>query len=157
MPPATEAQVLIDRLGLAPLPGEGGFFRATWRNATASTILFLITREGFSALHRLEQDEVWFFHAGDPVEHIQLDQASGGLNRATLGGNVLAGEEPRTVVPAGIWQGARLRDAANGSGYALFSCVVTPPWREDAFTLGDRETLARAFPAHAGLVRALTR
>lgn len=157
MPPGHAARALIDRLGLVPLPGEGGFFRATWRNATASTILFLITREGFSALHRLEQDEAWFFHAGDAVEHIQLDPVSGALHRTRLGGDLLAGEEPRTVVPGGVWQGARLRDGAGGCGYALFSCVVTPPWRDDAFTLGARDALEKAFPAHAAVVRQLTR
>ena len=157
MPPVPAAQALIDRLGLAPLPGEGGFFRATWRNATASAILFLITREGFSALHRLEQDEVWFFHAGDAADHVQLDPGSGALRRTRLGGNALAREAPQSVVPAGVWQGAHLHDPTGGCGYALFSCVVTPPWREEAFTLGDRAALERAFPAHAAVVRALTR
>ena len=58
------AQAIVTRLQLEPLPHEGGFFRVTWRNATASAIYFLITPEHFSALHRLAQDEIWFFHAG---------------------------------------------------------------------------------------------
>ena len=70
------ARALIERLGLAPLPEEGGFFRVTWRGAHGSAILFLITPEEFSALHRIAQDELWHFHAGDPVEHVRIDPAT---------------------------------------------------------------------------------
>ena len=40
------ARGLIEGLGLAPLPEEGGFFRVTWRGAHGSAILFLITPDG---------------------------------------------------------------------------------------------------------------
>ncbi|MBM3851987.1 MAG: cupin domain-containing protein [Verrucomicrobia bacterium] len=149
------ARQVIARLGLAPLPPEGGFFRATWRNATASAILYLITDDDFSALHRLAQDEVWHFCAGDPIEHVQLDPRDGLVRTARLGPDILAGEWPQVVVPAGVWQGARR--AGGSSGFALLGCTVSPPWDERGFELGARAELLAAFPAHPGIVRDFTR
>lgn len=154
------ASALIARLGLEPLPREGGFFRQTWRSETASAIFFLITPEGFSALHRMTQDEVWFFHAGDPLEHVQLDPRDGTMRVARLGNDVLACDQPQIVVPAGVWQGTRLAPAAAGAavhGFALVSCIVSPPWDERGFTLGARRALTREFPAAAAPIAALTR
>ncbi len=150
------ARQVIATLGLEPLPHEGGLFRATWRNATASNILFLITPGDFSALHRLAQDEVWHFHAGDPVEHVQLDPRFGGGERVTLLGiDFSAGERPQVVVPAGIWQGARLVQARHG--FALLGCTVSPPWDERGFELAGRDTLLAEFPGHREIIVALTR
>ncbi len=154
------ALALIARLGLEPLPREGGFFRQTWRSDTASAILFLITPEGFSALHRMTQDEVWFFHAGDPIEHVQLDARDAAVRVTRLGADVLANDQPQVVVPAGVWQGTRLAPAAAGAavhGFALVSCIVSPPWDERGFTLGARGDLAREFPTAAAQIAALTR
>ncbi len=155
MPP-TSAQ-LIAHLQLAPLPGEGGWFRQTSRRATASAIYFLLTRDDFSALHRIGQDEAWHFYAGDGVEHVQL-AADGSAHVARMGTDVLAGDQPQVIVPAGTWQGARLaaRPAA-GAGWALLGCTVAPPWDERGFELGGRAALVAEFPAAAAWVRALTR
>jgi predicted cupin superfamily sugar epimerase len=154
------AHELIARLGLEPLPHEGGFFRATWRSETASAILFLITPRDFSALHRIAQDEIWHFHAGDPVEHVQLDPGTGAWRMTRLGADVLAGEAPQVVVPAGVWQGARLAarppDRA-AHGFALIGCTVSPPWEQRGFALGARRALTREFPAAAPWIAALTR
>ena len=154
--PSTAAQI-IDHLRLTPLAGEGGYFRQTSLRPAASAIFFLLTPESFSALHRLAQDEVWHFYAGDRVEHLQL-RADGVAQLGRMGPNVLAGEQPQVVVPAGVWQGAQLAPApAGGAGYALLGCTVSPPWDQRGFELGSRETLLAKFPAHAGWVHALTR
>lgn len=149
------AREVIGALGLEPLPREGGFFRPTWRNATASAILFLITAEEFSGLHRLRQDEVWHFHAGDGVEHWQLDPRSGVVSVTRLGAEVARGAQPQVVVPGGVWQGARL--AVGDRGFALLGCTVSPPWEERDFELGERRALQIAFPGHGEIIRVLTR
>ena len=79
-----QARALIARLGLESLPHEGGFFRRTWTSpiqlgdgrSVGSAITFLLTETDFSALHRLATDEIWCFHAGDAVEHVQLSAAN---------------------------------------------------------------------------------
>lgn len=151
-----EARRMIAELGLEPLPHEGGFFRQTWRSAEGSAILFLLTETDFSALHRIAQDELWHFHAGDAVEHVQLT-AVDGARVTRLGAHVLDGERPQVVVPRGTWQGARLARGAGARGFALIGCTLTPPWDERGFELGRAVELARGFPAAAEWVRALTR
>ena len=150
-----DARELIDTLGLAPLPEEGGFFRVTWRGRHGSAILFLITAENFSALHRIAEDELWHFHAGDPVEHVRIDPGTGALTLHQLGTDLARGEIPQLAVPAGHWQGARL--AATAHGYALLGCTVTPPWTPAGFALGDRDALTLAFPRHAEVIARFTR
>lgn len=161
-----EASQLISGLGLAPLPREGGFFASTWTSPAkldggrpcASAILFLITQSDFSALHRLGMDEVWHFHAGDPAELTLLDPVAGVGRSVILGPDVAGGHAPQAVVPAGTWQGARLRPGAGATrGWALFGCTVSPAWDEREFELGPRAGLLRDFPAHAQVVTELTR
>ena len=156
-----EAQRIVRELGLAPLPHEGGFFRQTWRTAEASAILFLVTESDFSALHRIAQDELWHFHAGDPVEHVRLHKEgaqTAGVSVTRLGGDVLAGETPQLAVPRATWQGARLaRGRSAARGFALLGCTVTPPWDDRGFELGHRDALQREFPDATPWIHALTR
>jgi hypothetical protein len=156
-----EAAEIIVRLGLAPLPREGGFFRQIavdperlpGGRARSSVIWFLMTEESFSALHRLQAEERWEFHEGDPVEHWQLDPRTGAAKATVLG--KVSGEQ-RVTVPGGVWQGARLAGAAR-RGWALLRCTMTPAWDEAEFELGRREELLPAFPAAAERIAALTR
>jgi uncharacterized protein len=162
-----EARQLISRLGMNPLPREGGYFAPVWTSAQrdpagrplGSAILFLITEEDFSALHRLKTDEIWHFHAGDPAELVRLDPSAASGRVTLLGPDVAGGHAPQVVVPAGEWQGARISQpgAPGARGWTLFGCTLSPAWDEREFELGRREALVAEFPAHAGLVRALTR
>lgn len=163
------AEKIIAELRLAPLPLEGGFFRQTWTSpqtlaggrATGSAILFLVAPGEFSALHRLATDEIWNFHAGDIVEHLQLDPRDGSALTTRLGPDLASGHQPQLIVPGGIWQGARLAPGAGGqagsAGWALLGCVMAPAWEQTEFALGRREELQRIFPAHADLIAAFSR
>ena len=152
-------------LGLEPLRGEGGYFRRSWTSTThlrngrpaGSSIWFFLTPGSFSALHRLRSEELWHFYAGDPVEHVQLDADRGILQVTVLGPHVLAGERPQLAVPAGAWQGARLRSGGKPRGWALLGCTLTPAWEQAEFELASATKLAREFPGEAQWIRALTR
>jgi hypothetical protein len=150
-------RALIARLQLEPLAGEGGYFRQTWRSDTASAILFLMTPEDFSALHRLAQGEIWHFYGGDCVEHVQFDSA-GAARVARLGPDILHGDAVQHAVPAGAWQGARIAPQhARQNGWSLLGCTVSPPWDERGFELGARDVLLARFPGEAAWIHALTR
>lgn len=102
-----EAEIIIARLGLALLPDEGGFFRRTWTAPAApgarpagTSIPYLVTPAGFSAMHRLQTDEIWHFHAGDPLALMWLTPARA-IERVTLGADIAAGHQPQAVVPGG--------------------------------------------------------
>jgi len=180
-----EARSIIARLGLEPLQGEGGYYVRTWagasgaprpagelaegavaggeplagaQRAAGSAIYFLITQESFSALHRLPNDELWHFHAGDPAELLMLDPRTGMKRLAVLGPKVMEGQEPQVAVPGGVWQGARIKpDPAAVRGWTLFSCTLAPAWDPSDFELGRTASLLEAFPSEARWIRALTR
>jgi predicted cupin superfamily sugar epimerase len=166
----TTAQTVIDILGLQPHPEEGGWFTETWRTAETisaealdgryggtarnhgTAIYYLVTPETFSALHKLESDEVFHFYMGDPVEQLQLfPDGTGRL--VTLGTDLEAGQRPQVIVPQGIWQGAKL---AEGGSWALMGCTVAPGFDFADYEHGQRAALTEGWPAHAQAIAALT-
>jgi hypothetical protein len=167
MPTAEEIRQL---LGLQPLAPEGGWFAETYRStrtlpaggpaagaggprALASAICYLVEPEAFSALHRLDADEVFHFYLGDPVEMLQLGPGTE-ARVLRLGPDLAAGERPQVVVPAGVWQGTRL---APGGRWALLGTTMAPAFDPSRFELGRREELAALWPAHRALIDSLTR
>ena len=158
-------------LSLRPLPEEGGFYAETYRSEAipaealpagpsgprsfGTAIYYLLTRESFSALHRLRFDEVFHFYLGDPVEQLHL-RPDGGGRRVVLGQDLAAGMRPQVVVPRGVWQGARLLPGGR-QGYALLGTTMAPGFDFADFERGDREGLIAAYPAFRYLIVELTR
>lgn len=149
------AQRLIEVLGLAPLPIEGGHFRETWRSQAGSAIYYLLTDEpdSFSALHRLPTDEVYHFYLGDPVDMLMLHQ-DGRVESATLGPDILKGQRVQHVVPRAVWQGSRLR---SGGRFALLGTTMAPGFDPKGYEEGAREALLLTYPLAAEAIRRLTR
>ncbi len=158
------AEEVIRLLDLVPLPTEGGWFRrvaeselrvAGGERRACSAIYFLVTPEGFSALHRVDAVETWCFHAGDPIDLLVLGSNRGAAGRfVTLGTDLAAGHALQEMVPADAWQGARLKA---GGRWGLVSCIVAPEYVERGFVLGERAALTAAYPAFAAEIAALTR
>lgn len=142
---------LIRRFDLQPLPGEGGWFARTWTGPDdergrprGTCIVYVLTSDEPSRPHRLPHDEVWHFHSGDAVELIALDPGRPGAGRRwRLGSDVLAGDHPQAVVPAGWWQAARLLP---GGAWALLGCSLAPGWEPAEWESGDAAALAAAYP-----------
>ena len=157
------AEDVIRMLGLVPLPGEGGYFRETYRStfplpgeptrSLSTAIYYLLTRDTFSALHRLPGDEVFHFYLGDPVEMLQL-RRDGTAERFTIGTGIAGGMRPQVVVPAGAWQGARL---IPGGAFALMGTTMAPGFDSRDFELGNRDDLLARYPDNTDLILALTR
>jgi uncharacterized protein len=138
------ADDVIARFDLSPLEGEGGYFCQTWiregdtsDEPVGTAILYLVTPESFSALHRLRDDEVFHFYLGDPCISMVVDQ-SGNVTQTTLGSDILAGMQVQHVVPAGTWQGTRL---APGGSWALLGTTMAPGFHLSGFELADETTL----------------
>jgi predicted cupin superfamily sugar epimerase len=123
----------VSRLGLLPHP-EGGFYRETWRSAlslpasalpqaaersAATAIYYLLPTGVQSAWHRVASDELWLFHAGDPLDVFSADEVPSSTP-TRLGFDYTL----QHLVEAGRWQSARVVDGP--FGYALVSCVVVP-------------------------------
>lgn len=160
----TTAEDLIRHLQLKPLPQEGGWYRETYRSSlqlpsellapryraarsSGTAIYYLLTRDTFSALHRLPTDELFHFYLGDPVEMLQLgpNREDGG-RIVTLGPDLLAGQSVQTVVPAGVWQGSILRA---GGAVALMGTTMTPGFDFADYEAADRDALIAVFPDFA--------
>lgn len=166
------AAELIERLGLDPLPDEGGHYRETWRaaeelapaalpdryrgsRAFGTAILYLLTSDpdSFSALHRLPTDEVYHFYLGDPVELLML-HPGGPAEVVTLGHDLMESERVQAVVPRGAWQGSRVR---TGGSWALLGTTMAPGFDFADYEPGDRERLLAEYPEAAGRIVQLTR
>ena len=130
-----QADRIIAELGLQPHP-EGGWYRETWQGpaqdgrAVGTAIYFLLKAGERSHWHRVDAGEVWLWHAGSPLDLLMAEQDAGPLIVHRLGPDVLAGERPQAVVPAGWWQAAEARE-----GWALVSCCVAPGFRFEGFEL----------------------
>jgi predicted cupin superfamily sugar epimerase len=167
----THADV-IRVLDLQPLPGEGGYFRQTWRSpdvaasgalgarysretVLGTAIYYLVTdgADGFSALHRLPTDEIYHFYLGDPVEQLLL-HPDGHSERVVMGQDLAAGHRVQQVAPRDVWQGTRL---VQGGAWALLGTTMAPGFDHTTCEFGTRETLCRQYPERAELITALTR
>jgi len=162
----TRAQELIERLGLQPHP-ERGHYVETYRagltvdglphgapRAASTAIYFLIARDAPSTyLHRLRSDEIFHFYEGGPLEVLLLGPGEAAEVRR-LGTDLVAGERPQIVIPAGTWFAAELAD---GASHCLFGCTVAPGFDFADFELAAGPELAARYPAHASRIARMTR
>lgn len=133
-----EAERIIAALGLAPHP-EGGWFRQTWiaesaagERPSGTAILFLLKAGERSHWHRVDAAEIWHFHAGAPLILSLSEHAEGPARHLRLGPDVLLGDSPQGIVPAGHWQAARSVGA-----WTLVGCTVSPGFTFAGFELAS--------------------
>jgi predicted cupin superfamily sugar epimerase len=153
------AKQIIEILGMQPLVPEGGYIkvldssgfiikkenlpeRYTSDKPVCSTILYLITKDTFSRMHRLPTDEIYHFYMGDAVEQLQLFEDGTGKT-VRLGHDLANGELVQSVAPASCWQGSKL---AEGGEYALMGTTMAPAYTDDDYTDGVKEYLVKKYP-----------
>ena len=146
------AQNIIDKLKLIRHP-EGGFYKETYRSGhiivndkkekrnVSTAIYYLLEDEDRSLFHRIRSDELWFFHLGEPLEIISIEQKH--LTTITLGNDIEQEEFPQLRIPANTWFAAQVK---NAKGFSLVSCVVSPGFDFADFELAKGEDLIRQFP-----------
>lgn len=114
------AEDAIALLKLTPHP-EGGHFRETFRDDGHSTAIYYLLRAGeVSHWHRVNAAEVWHFYAGAPLV-LTISPNGHDAQAQHLGPNLLSGQRPQIVVPAGHWQTATTLGA-----WTLVGCTVSP-------------------------------
>jgi predicted cupin superfamily sugar epimerase len=158
---------IIRQLGLQPHPKEKGYFvetyrsreKLTWESLPArydgtrsycTAIYFLVTKDGFSEMHRLKSDEIFHFYSGSPAELLLLHQNGKG-EIIFVGNDLEKGERPQILVPAGCWQGMRTTGE-----YTLFGCTVSPGFEYSDYEQGKRELLAQQYPQYKEKIVQLT-
>ena len=154
------ADKIIQQLGLEPVPDEGGAFvristgadRSGPDSPSATSILYLLRGTESSRWHKLSCDELWFYHSG-PAAHQLLLFPDGTWNERTIGPDVLRGEMPQSIVPAGTWQSTVLtRHTADSWG--LFGTVCIPGFEYGLYTGGEPDELMKRYPGAAERIRA---
>ncbi|MGL4727511.1 MAG: cupin domain-containing protein [Bosea sp. (in: a-proteobacteria)] len=121
------ATEIIRLLGLQPHP-EGGYFRETFRDprtdengrSLGTAIYYLLGVGEVSEWHKVDAAEIWHWHGGAPMV-LTLSENGHDASAYHLGPNLLAGQRPQLVVPAGCWQSATSLGA-----WTLVGCTVSP-------------------------------
>ncbi|MEO8559516.1 MAG: cupin domain-containing protein [Rhodospirillales bacterium] len=129
------AEQIIAALQLQRHP-EGGWYRETFRATPttsgrgASTAIYYLLQAGeASHWHKVDADEIWHFYAGDPLQ-LSLSDDGKAIRRQVLGTDLVQGQAPQLVVPAGVWQSARPLGA-----FTLVGCTVAPAFDFAGFEL----------------------
>jgi len=155
---------------MEPLVGEGGYYVESYRASEkiaqaglparytgerdfSTAILYLLTDDTFSALHRLSSDEIYHFYLGDPVTMLQL-RPEGTSEVIILGQDILNEQRVQVTVPKSCWQGCLLNE---GGRFALMGTTVAPGFEFGDFELGCREELLEQYPKQRDLILKLTR
>ena len=161
-------QTIIDNLGLQPHP-EGGYYKETYRSTGAipasdlpveysgdrnfsTSIYYLLVSEKPSAFHKINQDEIWHFYDGSPIELHTISE-SGEHQQFLIGRDFAKGQVPQLVVPANHWFASKVTET---DSYSLVGCTVAPGFDFEDFTLAKREDLIARFPRHRELILEFT-
>lgn len=152
---------LIQTLGLVPHP-EGGFYSETYRSAQSAattggtrslstSIYFLLRSCDVSHFHRIQSDELWFWHEGSPLSIHTLGE--NGYEVLSLGPVYHKGTSPQRLVGARTIFGSTVD---RPDSFALVSCVVAPGFDFRDFELFQAEDLFPLFPEAEEIIRKLT-
>lgn len=153
---------MVAALDLRPHP-EGGYYRELFRStldvraqgaqrSAGTSIYYLLAEGAYSAWHRIDADEMWYFHAGGAL-FLHVLQPDGGLTSHCVGDPLRHEQaEFQAVVPAGSWFAAELADA---SGFSLVGCAVTPGFEFSGFELATEADLGGAVLRHGDWIRRL--
>lgn len=120
LPPGGEPswKALVAALELQPHP-EGGHYREVFRSdfgveaggmprSAGTSIYYLLAEGAYSAWHRIDADEIWYFHAGGPLA-LHVLHAGGDLVTHFLGDPLRHAQAAlQAVVPRGCWFAAEL-------------------------------------------------
>ncbi|MDN3987554.1 cupin domain-containing protein [Zwartia vadi] len=160
-----DIHTIIKTLNLEPHP-EGGFYKETHRStkivqdsiysrdkSAYTSIYYLLSGTDFSAWHRIQSDETWYFHLGCDVLIYFIDENKL-LRNVQLG---VTASNFQVTIPSDTWFAAK---PVNADAFCLVSCAVAPGFEFDEFEIGRREDLIREFGTSANTIQtieALTR
>lgn len=139
---------------------EGGFYSETYRSTIktkgdshhiCTSIYFLLPSEDVSKFHRIQSDELWFFHSGSPLIVHTLDEK--GHTETIIGNDISAGQIPQFLVPGNIIFGSSVLEE---NSYSLVSCVCAPGFEFSEFELFSSEDLLVDFPNEKEIIKKLT-
>ncbi len=156
---------VVNELRLQPLLPEGGYYRQTFKSpmtiqigqkqrSLMTNILYLITKNSFSAFHRLTSVEIYHYYAGSRIEVFTLGEK--GLKKTILGTNISKNEVQQLIVEPNVWQASRLLNN-DDSSWGLVGTTVSPGFEFEDFELAQRDQLIVTYPEHHLIISEMTR
>ena len=169
---------IIDKLNMEKIP-LGGYFAAgpipisdtkissclpeRFGRQIYSMNYFLLQEGDVLGLHKLNQDEQWFFHQGSAIK-LHIFSEEGEYSCLIIGSDLEQEQKLSGIAPHCHWFGAELLrpDGAElqGPDYVLVSCSLAPAWTsQDSFspTKEEVETLKNDFPEQKKIIDLLTK
>lgn len=158
------AKAWVKKLHLEPHI-EGGYFRKIYESEqvakniegaeqkTYTSIYFLLEHLNSSHFHRLTVDEIWYFHAGNPLT-IHMIHPNGDYETIALGIDLPDGPRLQYRVPAGVIFGSSVETT---DGFSVVSCMCAPGFTYEDFELFSTKELVKDYPKHEKIIERLTR
>lgn len=138
-------QQLIKKYKMQAHP-EGGYYCQTYSNdeqvdgkSLATSIYFLLGEDDASRYHRLQSDEVWYYHEGGSLL----------LSMITTDGEykeVLIGDGDDAVHQYTVSRGTIFGSIVKDGTYVLVGCMVSHGFSFEEFELFNYKELQRAYP-----------
>lgn len=129
------AAAIVAALAMQRHP-EGGWYAETFRDSAggprghSTAIYYLLEKGERSHWHKVtDASEVWLYHAGSPLK-LSLSEDGKSVATHRLGPDVVSGERPQVIVPAGCWQSAEPT-----GDFTLVSCTVAPGFTFESFEM----------------------
>ena len=132
-----ESKKLIEKYKLLPF-SEGGYFAEIYTSSSSSliqnnnrplagSIYFLLDQKDITRFHRLDCEEIWYFHQGVGI-NIYFVEENNKISLKQLG--IGKGQEPMIVIPKNTIFGAENIDT---NGYTFISCITVPKFSPKGF------------------------
>jgi predicted cupin superfamily sugar epimerase len=162
-----EVRQIIENFNMKPHP-EGGYYTENYRSkifvaeknlpesfpgrrSISTSIMYLLPQGTFSSFHRLIQDEIWYYHAGEgPEIHCIFSDHS--YKKIKMGTGIVKEEYPQVIIPAGTFFAA-----SAPANFAFCGCVVTPGFDFADLDMPGASQLIKMFPEHEKLIRKYSR
>jgi predicted cupin superfamily sugar epimerase len=116
-----------------------------------TALYFMVTPEAPVKLHRIDNDQLYHYYLGDPIEVLLLRE-SGDSELVVVGPNVVGGEMVQLFIPGGTFHTARITGKKRWflGGSTEWPGVVV---RDRDVELGNAEQLAAKYPEAAADIR----
>ncbi|KHF40020.1 cupin domain-containing protein [Halalkalibacter okhensis] len=156
-----QAEDWIKYLELEAHP-EGGYFKRSFRSTEEvpgkgrmlyTSIYFLLSDNDVSHFHRLQSDELWYFHAGNSLS-VHIIHENGEYEEVRLGLDLEQGEVPQVLVPKNAIFGSSLSQEEEGA-FSLVGCMVSPGFEYEDFELFTQKDLLGDYPQHEEIIKKL--
>ena len=127
---------------------EGGFFSEAYTSSfrkdgrsLAGSIYYLLDAGEVSRLHRIDCDEIWYFHEGCGMKITVLEGKE--KREFLLGGDVSRGGRASVVISGGsVFAAENLKN----DGFTFVSCLTVPKFSEAGYRLIDKAGLKKEYP-----------